>query len=239
MSAAVLPPNAGPAVQQTRCRVLVVEDDPTISRNVVEYLEECGHTVDVAHDGAVAKLRLAIDTFDVVVLDLGLPRADGLSVLQHLRSTLGGPTPVLVLTARDELSSKRDSFAAGADDYLLKPFALAELQMRVQALYRRASGTVVADVLRAGELTLDRRTRDVRVAGRTVKLMPRSMQILEQLMRDPGRVVTRADLEGVLWPDDPPDSDSLRSQIHLLRRALTQAGYDGLETVHGVGYRLR
>jgi DNA-binding response OmpR family regulator len=109
----------------------------------------------------------------------------------------------------------------------------------VLALHRRASGTVVTDVLRAGELTLDRRTRDVRVGGRNVKLMPRSMQILELLMRDPGRVVTRAELEAALWPDDPPDNDTLRSQIHLLRRALSQAGYDGLETVHGVGYRLR
>jgi DNA-binding response OmpR family regulator len=228
-----------PSAPADRCRVLVVEDEQTIARNAVEYLELAGHDADVAYDGAAAKTLLGRHSYDVVVLDLGLPRADGIDVLRHLRATLGIATPVLVLTARDELSSKAMSFDAGADDYLVKPFALAELLMRVQALHRRASRSVVDDVLRAGPLALDRRTREVRVGDTPVRLMPRSMQILELLLRDPGRLVTRAELEAALWHDEPPDGDALRSQIHLLRRALAQAGYDGLETIHGVGYRLR
>jgi DNA-binding response OmpR family regulator len=220
------------------CRVLVVEDDATIVANLVEYLEMQKHQVDVAYDGTAAMTRLSAQTYDVVVLDLGLPRADGQRVIQHLRHTLGMATPVLVLTARDALSSKLETLAAGADDYLTKPYSLAEVAMRVSVLHRRASGSVVTDVLRAGALRMDKRTRNVSVHETTVHLMPRSMQILEALLRDPGRVVPRQELESMLWPDDEPGPDALRSQIHLLRKALTQAGYEGLETVHGVGYRL-
>ena len=143
------------------------------------------------------------------------------------------------MTARDELDSKLACFALGADDYLTKPFSLAELQARVTSLHRRATGAVVADVASAGALRLDRRTRAVTVGGVPVHLAPRPMRLLDCLLRDPGRVVTRIELEALLWPDEARDSDVLRSQVHLLRRALADAGYDGLETVHGVGYRLR
>ena len=230
---------AGSGPLGSACRVLIVEDERTIAGNVVEYLESRGHPVDVAYDGPAAIARLSSETYDVIVLDLGLPRTNGLQVLRHLRSTLGVATPVLVLTARDQLENKLESFAAGADDYLIKPFSLAELHTRIAALHRRASGAVVMSVVRAGALELDRRTRTVSVNGIALRLMPQSMRILELLLRDPGRMVTRAEFEAVLWPDDPPESDALRSQIHLLRRALVQAGYQGLETVHGVGYRLR
>ena len=120
-------------------RVLVVEDDAMIAANLIEYLELRGHRVDSAHDGAAAKTRLASETYDaIIVLDIGLPRADGLAVLDHLRRTLGLATPVLMLTARDALSSKIESLGRGADDYLTKPFALAEVEARVVALHRRA-----------------------------------------------------------------------------------------------------
>jgi DNA-binding response OmpR family regulator len=220
------------------CRVLVVEDDATIVANLVEYLEMQKYQVDVAYDGAAAMTRLSAQTYDVVVLDLGLPRADGQKVLQHLRHELGATTPVLVLTARDALASKLETLTAGADDYLTKPYSLAEVAMRVAVLHRRASGNVVADILSAGSLRMNRRTHVVSVGETPVHLMPRSMQILESLLRDPGRVVPRQELESLLWPDDVPGPDALRSQIHLLRKALSQVGYDGLETVHGVGYRL-
>ena len=220
------------------CRVLIVEDEATIARNCVTFFELQGYAVDIAHDGTAAIARLASDTFDVIVLDLGLPRLDGKRVLDHLRRQLGLATPVLILTARDELDSKLQCFALGADDYLTKPFSLAELEARVAALHRRATGTVVADVAAAGALRFDRRTRTVSVRGTPVHLAPRPLQILDCLLRDPGRVVTRTDLEALLWPEGERDSDVLRSQVHLLRRALADAGYDGLETVHGVGYRL-
>ena len=223
----------------TACSVLIVEDERTIAGNLAEYLETHGHPVDVAYDGPAAIARLSSETYDVVVLDLGLPRLDGLQVLRHLRSTLGVATPVLVLTARDQLDSKLASFASGADDYLTKPFALAEAQTRIAALHRRASGAIVSSVVRAGALEFDRRTRTVRMNGIALRLMPQSMRILEMLLRDPGRMVSRAELEAALWPDDPPETDALRSQIHLLRRALVRGGYHGLETVPGVGYRLQ
>lgn len=220
-------------------RVLVVEDDATIVKNLVDYLERKGNEVDVAYDGAAAMVRLAASTYDVIVLDLGLPRLDGHQVLQHLRNRVGLATPVLILSARDALASKLDSLSAGADDYLVKPFSLAEVAMRVEVLHRRASGNVVADILRAGPLRMDRRTHHFHVGDQPVHLMPRSKQILEALMRDPGRVVPRQELEKLLWPEDEPGPDALRSQIHLLRRTLAQFGFDGLETVHGVGYRLQ
>ena len=221
------------------CRVLIVEDEATIARNCVTFLEMQGYSVDTAHDGAAAITRLASDTFDVVVLDLGLPRLDGKRVLDHMRRELSLATPVLILTARDELDSKLACFALGADDYLAKPFSLAELEARVAALHRRATGAIVEDVAVTGTLRLDRRTRSVSVQGVPVRLAPRPMRILDCLLRDPGRVVTRSELESLLWPDGDRESDVLRSQIHLLRRALADAGYNGLETVHGVGYRLR
>lgn len=229
-------PGASPS---TGCHVLVVEDDPTIAQNVVEYLEARGCLVDIAYDGRAALLLLGRQTFDLMVLDLGLPRLDGQQVLEQLRHELGLALPVLVLTARDTLTSKQACFDAGADDYLVKPFSLAELSLRVHALHRRATGAVVDGSLRAGPLRLDRRAQRAFVNGQPVHLPPRCLQILEVLMRDPGRLVTRAELETLLWPDGAPDSDALRSQIHLLRRALSQAGFQGVETRHGLGWRLR
>lgn len=220
-------------------RVLVVEDDPIIASNLIEYLEANGCRVDIAHDGLAALRWLERESFDVLVLDIGLPKMDGLDLLRAAREVMGISTPALILTARDRLDSKAAGFQAGADDYLTKPFALAEVLMRVRALHRRAAGDFVAKVMRAGPLRFDRRTREVHVGDVLVRLMPRSLQLVELLLRDPGRVVPRRELEAALWPDDLPETDALRSQIHILRRALVQAGYDGLETVPKIGYRLR
>jgi DNA-binding response OmpR family regulator len=233
-----VPSSAAETAPSPGCHVLVVEDDATIAQNVVEYLEGRGCLVDVAYDGRAALVQLGQQTFDLLVLDLGLPRLDGQQVLQQLRHRLGLSLPVLVLTARDSIGSKQACFDAGADDYLVKPFSLAELALRVHALHRRATGAVADGTLRAGPLRLDRRTQQAYVDERPVHLAPRGLQILEALMRDPGRLVTRAELENLLWPDGTPDSDALRSQIHLLRRALAQAGFQGVETRHGVGWRL-
>ena len=222
-----------------RIKVLVVEDELTIAGNLLQYLELRGHKPDVAYDGPAAMACMDAEGWDVIVLDIGLPRADGFQVLHHLRERLLLATPVLILTARGELDAKMRGFSMGADDYLQKPFALAELEARVQALHRRASGSVVAQALVSGALRLDRRTRQVSVAGRTLKLMPRSMQLLERLIRHPGEVVRREELERVLWPEGDAPADALRGQVYLLRRALSEAGYDDLETVHGVGFRLR
>ncbi len=227
-------PSAGPPA-----RVLVVEDEPTVAANLLDYLAALGHPTDIAWNGHDALAQLARRPPDVLVLDLGLPGLDGLAVLQRLRHALGLSLPVLVLTARDGLSSKEACFAAGADDYVVKPFALSEVAWRVAALHRRACGAWVNGPWRVGAVVLDRRTRSVSVRGQPVHLPPRALRLLERLMRDPGRVVGRAELEALLWPDDPPDSDALRSQVYLLRRALAQAGCDVLETVPGQGWFLR
>jgi DNA-binding response OmpR family regulator len=227
-----------PAPDHGPLRVLVVEDERTIAANLHEYLSARGMVVDLAYDGAAALARLGAETFDAIVLDLGLPRIEGTALLAQLRRVLGVPTPVLVLTARDTLNDKIDAFALGADDYIVKPFALAEVAARLGALVRRARGAVVDDVLRAGTLRLDRRTHEAWLGERPLRLMPMSMRLLELLMRDPGRVVTRTELLAALWPHDAPEGDPLRGQVHLLRRALVGAGHPGLDTVHGVGWRL-
>ncbi|MPS30212.1 response regulator transcription factor [Pigmentiphaga sp.] len=219
-------------------RVLIVEDDMTISANLCAYFEAKGYVVDVAYDGPSALYRLGAGCFDAVLLDIGLPGIDGVTVLHRLRAELHQATPVLLLTARDELQQKLDAFGHGADDYVTKPYALAEVEARVRALLNRASGQVANPVRRFGELSYDARTREVRVMERPVRLTPKASRIVEVLIRDPGRVVSRADLESALWGSDVPEKDALRSQIHLLRKALSEAGFDGLETVHGVGYRL-
>ena len=219
-------------------RVLVVEDERTIAANLHDFLSARGMQVVLAYAGAAALARLGSETFDAIVLDLGLPRIEGTALLGQLRRVLGVPTPVLVLTARDTLNDKLDAFALGADDYIVKPFALAEIAVRLGALVRRARGAVVDDVLRAGTLRLDRRTHEAWVGDKPLRLMPMSMRMLELLMRDPGRVVTRGELLAALWPHDAPEGDPLRGQVHLLRRALVATGHPGLDTVHGVGWRL-
>lgn len=219
-------------------RVLVVEDDLTIAGNLYRFLEVNGFVPDVAYDGRTALRMLQDQRFDAMVLDVGLPGLDGYQVLQTLRAERRQAIPVLILTARDALDDKLEGFAHGADDYLTKPFALAEVQARLLALIHRAQGAVVDAVREFGPLQFDGRTRAVLVAGQPVRLTRKSGQIVEALLRDPGRIVSREELESVLWGDEPPSPDALRSQMHLLRRALADAGFDGIETVHGIGWRL-
>jgi DNA-binding response OmpR family regulator len=219
-------------------RLLIVEDDPTIAGNLFEFFEKRGFTVDAAYDGRSALQRLATQTFELVILDVGLPVVDGLAVLNRLRNELSLATPVLLLTARDEIGDKLAGFAHGADDYVTKPFVLVEVEARVHALLARASGRVTAPFKRFGPLTLDPRRHELQVNGTPIRLTPKGWSILEVLLRDPGRVVPRAELERALWGDDPPETDALRSQVHLLRKALADAGFEGIETVHGVGLRL-
>jgi DNA-binding response OmpR family regulator len=219
-------------------RVLIVEDDATIAGNLYSFLESRGFAPDAAYDGRAALSLLTSQHFDAVILDVGLPGMDGYGVLRALRTEHMLPVPVLMLTARDELGDKLAGFSHGADDYLTKPFALAEVEARLHALIQRASGAVGTPVRRWGPLSYDSRTRAVAVGVQSVHLTRKSCMILDALLRDPGRVVPRAELESLLWGNEPPSSDALRSQVHLLRKALADAGFDGIETVHGTGWRL-
>jgi DNA-binding response OmpR family regulator len=219
-------------------RLLIVEDDPIIAGNLFTYFESHGFAVDAAFDGRTALHRLTTAAFEAVILDVGLPALDGLAVLRRLRSELGLDVPVVLLTARDDIGDKLAGFAEGADDYVTKPFALVELEARVRALLARASGRVTTPLKRFGPIALDSRRRELQVSGVPVRLTPKGWNILEVLLRNPDRVVSRSELERALWGDDPPETDALRSQIHLLRKSLSDAGFDGIETVHGVGLRL-
>jgi DNA-binding response OmpR family regulator len=220
-------------------RILIAEDDWNIASNLHTFLELKGFEVDVVYSGQAALHRCSVERFDLLLLDLGLPGLDGLSFLQRLRGELRVGTPVLVISARSELADKLAGFEHGADDYLTKPFALAEVEARIRALLNRSGhGAVVDPVRRFGDLEFDSREGQARVAGQVVRLTPKAAQLLELLMRRPGHLVRRQAIEDTLWPGAPPQPDALRSQIHWLRKALAEQGFDGLETVHGVGLRL-
>ena len=220
-------------------RVLIIEDDPAIAANLYDFLESKGHVVDAASDG-VTGLHLAVTGgFDTIVLDLGLPTMDGVTLCRKLREEARNDTPVLMLTARDTLEDKLEGFARGADDYLVKPFALKEVEARLAALHKRRAGQVAPRALAAGNLTLDPQTLVIRFAGHDVKLPPKCIRLLQVLMAQPNRVFSRKELEAEVWGKEQENSDTLRSHMHVLRRELAQAGgYDPIENVHGLGYRL-
>jgi DNA-binding response OmpR family regulator len=220
-------------------RILIIEDDVAISTNIYDFLTASGHTADAAGDG-ITGLHLAVrDPFDAIVLDLGLPGMDGMKLCKKLRTEALIDTPVLMLTARDTLNDKLLGFSCGADDYLEKPFALKELQARLLALHRRSSGRVTTRTLIVAELTLDPRTLEICFRDVPVKLTPKCIRLLETLMLEPGRVFSRGQLENAVWGDSLATSDTLRSHMHILRRALVESGgYDPIETVHGLGYKL-
>ncbi len=219
--------------------VLIVEDDPVLAENLFSVLEAEGYAADAAYDAHSALYRLEQDHFDVLILDIGLPGMDGYRVLNHIRRVMNKALPVLILTARSSLEDKAKGFSSGADDYLTKPFALMEVVMRVKALLRRSVGLQPpATCLRCGVLEYDIPARKVSVGGVQPKLTRKCLQILELLMRNPNLVIPRATLEEYLWQGEPPSSDALRSQMHLLRKALAEVGFEGIHTVHGLGWKI-
>ncbi|MDR3213109.1 MAG: response regulator transcription factor, partial [Azoarcus sp.] len=176
--------------------------------------------------------------YDLIVLDVMLPGIDGYRVCQRLREDGRRVTPIVMLTARDTLDDRLQGFASGADDYLVKPFALSELVARIEAVLRRAQGTGKRQ-LTVGDLRYDLETLEVSRAGKPLKLNPIGLRLLEALMQKSPAVVRRETLEEALWGDDIPDSDSLRSHIHLLRQTIDKPFAAALlHTVHGVGFRL-
>lgn len=218
--------------------VLLIEDSLDLSANVGEFLESRGHAVDYARDGAQGLQLAGGEGYDAIILDLGLPGLDGLTLCKRLRETARRDIPVIMVTARDTEADKLRGFDAGADDYLTKPFSLLELLARLKALVRRASGS--RGVLEVQDLTFDLRSLLIRRGTREVALAPIGMRILEQLMRASPGVVTREQIERTVWGDDPPDSDAaLRGHILIIRNAIDAEGETKLlHTVHGVGYRL-
>lgn len=219
-------------------RVLVIEDHPDLAANLGDYLTAQGHSVDFAADGQSGFARARQGQHDIIVLDRMLPGLDGVTLCRRLRAQ-GTDTPVLMLTALDSVPDRIDGLAAGADDYLIKPFALSELSARLAALHRRAVGLVSDQVLRLDDLELDTGTAEVRRAEQLLDLTRAERRLLEVLMRRTPRLVTRAELERALWGDDSPDGDVLRAHMHNLRAAVDKPFPRKLiHTVHGEGYRL-
>lgn len=213
-------------------RLLLVEDDAALGEGICDGLRLEGYTLDWLLDGQQALHALQGETFDLVVLDLGLPRLDGLELLRRLRAG-GDAVPVLILTARDALDDRIAGLDAGADDYLVKPFDLNELKARLRALLRRSAGRARVLIEHAG-VSLDPATRQVRFNGQPVVLTPKEYLLLHELLAQPGKVFTRERLTQLLYGwDDEPESNTLEVNIYQLRKKLCSGL---IRTVRGIGY---
>jgi DNA-binding response OmpR family regulator len=219
--------------------LLLIEDHRDIAESILDFLELRGYEVDYAADG-VTGLHLAVtNTYDVIVLDVMLPGIDGLTVCRKIREEARRDTPILMLTARDTLEDKITGLDAGADDYLVKPFEIRELEARLRSMVRRHRGATARELHTIGDLTLDLATLKVTRAGRALSLTPIGLKLLTMLARASPRVVSRNDLEREVWGDVPPDSDALRSHLYSLRKAIDRPfDHPLLHTVAAAGYRL-
>jgi DNA-binding response OmpR family regulator len=221
-------------------KILLVEDNNNLALNITEYLESQDYVVDYAADGRTA-LNLALDhTYDVIVLDIMLPGMDGFSICQKLRDKKGIVTPVIMLTAKDTEEDKLRGFGAGADDYLVKPFSLRELEARIIALVRRAKpASASGNNLVVADLEYSPATMSFKRGGVSLSLMPVPRRILILLMENANRVVSRREIEREIWNDEPPDSEVLRSHIYSIRSEINKHNLVNLiHTIRGAGYIL-
>ena len=215
-------------------RVLIAEDDPDLSRQLTKALSEAGYTVDHAPDGEEAHFLGDTEPYDAIVLDLGLPAIDGVTVLRRWRDQ-GRDTPVLILTARDQWSEKVAGFDAGADDYVTKPFHMEEVIARLRALIRRAAGQASPEMV-CGPLRIDTRSGRAAVDGNPIKLTANEFKVLTYLMHHQGKVVSRTELtEHIYQQDFDRDSNTIEVFVGRLRKKLDT---DLIQTVRGLGYRL-
>ena len=218
--------------------ILVIEDNPDIAANIGDFLADKGHIVDFAGDGVTGLHLAVVEDFEAIVLDLTLPGMDGLEVCRKLRQDARKQTPVLMLTARDALEQKLSGFDSGADDYMVKPFALQELEARLQVLARRNRGPQTR-ILKVSDLEYNLDTLVVARQGKILQLNPTGLKLLQCLMESSPSVVTRRELEMRVWGEELPDSDSLRVHIHGLRAMVDKPFPTQLiQTRHGIGYRI-
>ena len=216
-------------------RVLVVEDEPELARQIADALIEADYVVDVAHDGEEGHFLGDTEPYDAVVLDLGLPKIDGITVLERWRRA-GRDMPVLILTARDQWREKVAGFDAGADDYVTKPFQLEEILARIRAVIRRASGNA-SPIMTFGALSIDTSSARVAVDGASVKLTGHEYKLISYMAHHAGKVISRTELtEHVYDQDFDLDSNTIEVFVGRIRRKLA---IDAIETVRGLGYRLR
>lgn len=216
---------------------LLIEDDKDLAEAISDYMELDGFDFDFAYNGS-SGLNLALShEYDIILTDINMPKMDGIDLCQALRAQ-GVSTPILMLTARDSLDDKLNGFAAGSDDYLVKPFAMPELKMRLQALVRRSQGRV--SELQVGDLYVDLDKHLVTRAGQKLKLPPICWTLLVSLMRNSPNVVSKSKLEQMVWGDDVPNADSLKVHLFKLRQVVDAPFTNKLiHTLHGVGIALR
>ncbi len=215
-------------------RILVVEDDANLNRQLKDALTEAGYAVDVAFDGEEGHFLGDTEPYDTIILDIGLPQMDGLSVLEEWRRA-GKTTPVLLLTARDRWSDKVQGIDAGADDYVAKPFHMEEVLARVRALVRRAAGHATNEIV-AGPVRLDARSGKVTVDGQSIKLTSHELRLLSYLMHHKGKVISRTELTEHLYDQDfDRDSNTIEVFVGRLRKKLPD---DCIQTVRGLGYQI-
>jgi len=219
--------------------VLLIEDHKDIAEMVFAYFEHRGYAVDYAADGLTGLHIAVTQDFDAIILDLMLPGIDGLELCEKLRQEGRRSTPILMLTARDTLEDKVAGLEVGADDYLIKPFEMRELEARIKALIRRRRGNVSPETLQVADLVLDTGTLQVTRAGEDIQLSPIGLKILTILMRASPRVVSRREMEREVWGDILPDSDTLRSHLYNLRKQVDKP-YDRplIHTIQGSGFRI-
>ena len=220
-------------------RILVIEDHASLAKNLFDYFGRLGHVLDWAADG-ISGLHLAVTiNFDIIILDISLPGIDGLEVCRKLRQEARMDLPIIMLTARDTVDDRITGLDIGADDYLVKPFEMKELNARIQALNRRAQKQWTSTILAVGDLTFDIHTMEVRRAGQILKLPPLQLKLLKFLMMNTHRVVSSSELEQSIWGDEPPLTSALRTHLHSLRQIVDKP-FDKalLRTVTGFGYRL-
>jgi DNA-binding response OmpR family regulator len=200
--------------------ILLIEDNTDISEMIGAYLEKKHYEVDYAQDGLTASHLAATNTYDLIVLDIMLPGVDGLTLCQSFRHQLGLKTPIIMLTAKDTIEDKITGFNAGADDYLVKPFSILELEARIKSHLKRHHNTVTSDVLRIADLELNNATLFVSRNRTPLSLTPTNFKLLALLMKSSPNVVNRGDIEKSIWGNEMPDSDALRSHMYTLRKVV-------------------
>lgn len=219
--------------------VLVVEDDFDLARNLCDFLEIKGYIPDHASDVATARHLLGSEVYDLVVLDVSLPGGSGIGLCKAIRHELRQSTPIVMLTAKDDLDTKLDAFDLGADDYIVKPTALREIEARIRALIRRARREVDNESLVVGDLKMDTGSLRVERAGQLISLPPVPLRILRLLMANAPNVVLHSVIQRELWGDDPHDNHGLIVHMHTLRNAVDRPFAHALiHTVRGFGYRI-
>ena len=219
-------------------KILIAEDDIDLAEAVQNWLEAEHHAVEIVYDGKEALERMRLYKYDLTILDWQMPGLAGIKVCQKYREG-GGKTAILILTSRANVDDKEQGLDSGADDYLTKPFEMRELSARVRALLRRPASDVTNNVLKAGHLSLDRQTHEVRRGDQVLNLLPKEFALLEFLMRYPNEVCSLETLLNRVWPSDSDSSpDTVRVHLTHLRNKLQPKGGPQIKTVYGVGYKL-